>query len=153
MASQHKVVGSPAMSVVRTTKTLRAVFTPYMVEIGLRPPGPLVFAALAERDGLTQTEIADVCGSDAPSVTKCLRGLEGLGLVRRERDTEDTRVQRVFLTPEGKELAPRLDVAWQQASSEFFEPLTAAERTQLAALLDKIFEYHRARRPEPAVIT
>ena len=40
---------------------------------------------------------------DPSRVTRTAQSLEGDGLIRRERDVEDNRVMRMYLTEEGRE--------------------------------------------------
>jgi MarR family transcriptional regulator for hemolysin len=56
----------------------------------------------------TQRELARALGIEGPTLTHHLDGLERAGLVRRTRDPENRRVQRVELTEAGDTLFHRL---------------------------------------------
>jgi DNA-binding MarR family transcriptional regulator len=59
---------------------------------------------LWEREGETQAEIAETTIKDKPTITRMLDLLEKKQLVYRERDKNDRRVYKIYLTDSGKEL-------------------------------------------------
>ncbi len=63
----------------------------------------------AGADGLCRNEIRDRLVSRMPDVTRLLDRLELLGLVRRERRSEDRRQVSTYLTDAGSELLLSLD--------------------------------------------
>lgn len=66
-------------------------------------PGPERITALADLDGLAQ-----------PTVTLLVKRLEGEGLVRRERSSEDGRVVLVSLTAAGRDALGRVRVRYRE---------------------------------------
>ena len=69
---------------------------------------------LSRRDGLSQGEfVREHEIADPSRVTRTAQALEGEGWIRRERDPEDNRVVRMYLTDEGRrviqERLPRVD--------------------------------------------
>jgi len=69
---------------------------------GLSAPKWFVLVILSREDGIGQGEISRLYGVDPSRVTRIGQGLESDGLVRRERDPEDNRVVRMYLTEEGR---------------------------------------------------
>lgn len=59
-----------------------------------------VLDCLWAQDGLTQQEISQRRGIDAATLTEMLKRMAARGLVRRERDPDNNRYQRVYLTAE-----------------------------------------------------
>src|SRR5690606_28850663 len=60
--------------------------------------------ALWEEDGLSQRELSQRIGTMEPTTVSALNSMERLGLVHRERDPNDKRRRRVFLTDYGRSL-------------------------------------------------
>jgi len=93
-----------------------------LVEVGQE--GPLRVGDLAQR-----------MGTSAATASRAVDALEGLGLVTRAPEAGDRRALRIEVTESGRRL---LDERLARAAAAF-EPasdsLTAAERTQLLALL------------------
>lgn len=81
---------------------------------------------LGDEDGLTISELARRCRLDNSTMTPLIDELERRHLVTRARAPEDRRVLRLYLTPHGRELEPRLrhillhlqDVAFSDIPSE-----------------------------------
>jgi MarR family transcriptional regulator, 2-MHQ and catechol-resistance regulon repressor len=72
------------------------------------------------------------------SITTAVDRLEEKGLVRREACPNDRRVTYVTLTATGRTLIRRVFKVHANRLETLFEPLSAAERSTLAALLKKL---------------
>ena len=72
--------------------------------MGLTYPQYLVMIVLWEQDGLTISEIGRRLMLDSGTLTPLIKRLEGMGIVKRERGTNDEREVWVTLTSKGLEL-------------------------------------------------
>ena len=79
-------------------------YKPRLEAIGLTYPQYLVFMVLWEADGITVKTLGDRLFLDSGTITPLLKRLEGRGLLRRERDEDDERQVRIYLTGEGRAL-------------------------------------------------
>lgn len=79
-------------------------YKPRLEAIGLTYPQYLAFLVLWEQDGLTVKALGDRLFLDSGTITPMLKRLESRGLVRRQRDEDDERLVRIYLTPDGKAL-------------------------------------------------
>ncbi len=64
-----------------------------------------ILILLTMRDGLYQTQIANILGKDRPNITRMIDILETKGYIRREKDSSNRRILKVFLTEKGQEKA------------------------------------------------
>jgi len=64
--------------------------------------------ALAHRDGIGQSELAEMLHVSRPTVTTMLQRMESGGVIERRPDPVDSRITRVYLTDEGRALADRM---------------------------------------------
>ncbi len=67
-----------------------------------------VLSALWEADGMHQASLAKRTAKDRHNIARILHLLEKARLIRREKDSEDKRCLRVYLTGEGKALQSKL---------------------------------------------
>lgn len=85
-------------------------------------------------------ELAEALGVTGSSATTACKRLEKAGLVMRERQSDDERMVRVQLTPQGHE---RVE-AWQQQRREmltrWLAPLAQDEQEALQRLLERLLE-------------
>ncbi|MFI8008414.1 MarR family winged helix-turn-helix transcriptional regulator [Streptomyces sp. NPDC086010] len=91
-----------------------------------------------ERAGLSpsQRQLADHTGLEALYVSKLARSLESSGLVRRERDTTDTRVVRLALTADGHgTIGPAMRTV-RALHDQLLAPLGGMDDPRTAALVD-----------------
>ncbi len=66
--------------------------------VGLTRSQWRVLSPLLREDGITQTTLADIVEIEKAPLGRTLDRLEDTGWIRRERDPDDRRARRVFLT-------------------------------------------------------
>ena len=82
--------------------------------LDITAPAGRVLAALSDMPDTPVGRLAKTCALQQPTVTKVLAQMERSGLVRRHQDSQDQRVVRVALTPQGQALAADLLLAAKQ---------------------------------------
>ncbi|WP_034383534.1 MarR family winged helix-turn-helix transcriptional regulator [Deinococcus sp. YIM 77859] len=97
-----------------------------------------VLEALYHLGPLSQRQLADKILRSSGNLTMVIDNLERGGLVRRERDPQDRRVMKVFLTPQGETLVARVLPNHVRGIRELFTALTAEELEELATLTRKL---------------
>ena len=80
------------------------LYKPLLDPLGLTYPQYLVMAVLWEKDDRPVGEISEKLLLESSTLTPLLKRLETAGLVRRVRDSDDERVVRIRLTPQGAAL-------------------------------------------------
>ena len=88
---------------------------------------------LVSARGIAQGELAALLGLDKSTVSRLAAGLERKGWVRRGRDDANQRYVRLYLTPQGAEVAARVWQAWQSRQARILASLSADERVGLTA--------------------
>ncbi len=118
-----------------------------MMEIGkeLEPLGIGVgqfhfLMCLSHHDGVSQESISSHLRYDKATVTRGIKKLEENGYVRREKDEEDGRVQRVYMTDEGREIVGEVKKALTKNSDILLEGFSPEERKTLFELMAKMFD-------------
>ncbi len=109
-----------------------------LAPLHLGPGRYLYLFSLYIRDGRKQQELADLVGVDKAAATRALSRLEHNGYIRRRKDDRDGRAIRVYLTPMGRKLRPRLEAAAIAAVESMTRTLEAGERAELRRLLAKM---------------
>ena len=106
-----------------------------LAPLGLGPGRYLYLFGLYVSNGRRQQELADAIGIDKAAAARALSRLEQSGYIRRERDGRDGRAVRVYLTPSGRKLRPRLEAAAQDSIDTITASLDPGERKELRRLL------------------
>lgn len=99
-----------------------------------------VLAALRERDGQRLTELAAHTSIEVSTLSRLVGGLEGQGLVSRQRDVEDARAIAIRLSATGAALTEALTPAAETLERTALAGLSPAEAEQLKALLHKVYD-------------
>lgn len=93
-----------------------------------------IMACLWKSDGLKQQELADMTIKDKASLTLLIDNLVGRNLVTRRDDPRDRRSNRIYLTPDGKELRKKVEpwiLELYEQVSKTFDIATIREGTEM----------------------
>jgi DNA-binding MarR family transcriptional regulator len=95
--------------------------------------------AIARRGAVTMGELAGCLdAASLSSATQMSDRLVRLGLADRMSDPDDRRLVRVALSPRGRDLLARRDVAWRLGVGQALQGLTDDECATLVRLLERI---------------
>jgi MarR family transcriptional regulator for hemolysin len=124
----------------RTAKTLSRAFDDALAAVGGSSATWLVLSSLKNREHRTQGELAEAVGVRQPTLTHHLDGLVRAGLVIRDRDPGNRRVQQVTLTDAGEALFLRLRRAAAAFEGRLRAGLEDKEVAELRRLLAQLVE-------------
>ena len=134
---------SLSLLIGRVAKELSRAFDDVLVAAGGSTPTWQVLRALSAGDHRTQAELAAAVGVRQPTLTHHLDALERAGLVTREREDANRRVQRVTVTESGEHLFLRLRRAAASFDGRLRAGLDDAEVAELRRLLGQLTENAR----------
>ena len=126
------------LNIARTADRFGICFARLFREYGLTPSQYNVLRILrGEGKPLPILEVADRMLAAVPGITGLIDRLEGMGLVARERSTEDRRVVFVAITARGLDLLGQLDGPEADLHRRLIGHLSPAELGELSRLLEK----------------
>lgn len=134
----HPVLPSLALAFKRMLATIER-------ESGVGGMKWFLLTVLGRRDGLSQGEFTQEYEMDPSRVTRTAQSLEGDGLIRRERDVEDNRVMRMYLTDEGRVVLEKLPEINEQLRRRVHSVLSEEEFEELRRMLGLLAEAMKAR--------
>ncbi|WP_017316811.1 MarR family winged helix-turn-helix transcriptional regulator [Mastigocladopsis repens] len=105
---------------------------------GLTPFHYLVLCCLWEEDGLSTSGIAEKLGQLGATLTGVVDRMEDRQLVYRQRDPEDRRLVRIWLTREGEQLKEVLPSIGEQTINRAMKGISKADQELISNLLDQI---------------
>lgn len=113
-----------------------------MVKRGYKGAFAQYLATLSRfEEGLTSTELCDICGKDKAAVSRIIAEMEEKGLIQREKKAVRSYRSKITLTEEGKDVAnyvaERASIAFSSVSGEI---MTEEERTMFYTVLDRIYK-------------
>jgi DNA-binding MarR family transcriptional regulator len=97
-----------------------------------------VLVALSEHGSLSQADLGRQLHIDRSDMVAVVGELERTGYLGRTRDPEDRRRNVVALTSAGEAALERMQAAVERAQADLLAPLSAAERRELARLLERL---------------
>lgn len=95
---------------------------------------------LWKEDGVTQLQLSERLNCEPPTVANMVKAMENRRLIYRRRDPIDARVNRVYLTPAGKQLKKPVEEVWQKGQDQLLEGMSSDELSMLKKLLEKMTE-------------
>ncbi|MDQ2717052.1 MAG: MarR family transcriptional regulator [Chloroflexota bacterium] len=96
-----------------------------------------ILRQLWEREGRSQVELQERLSLEGASVSALLQRMIRAGLVQRSPDPSDKRVQRVFLTAQGRDLEPVVTHIAEEVNAHALEGFTADEQVFVMRLLTR----------------
>ena len=95
-----------------------------------------VLAYLSRQDGMTQSQLAEELDLGKVAIGGLIDRLEKTGLVRRESDAGDRRINRIFLEPTSKQLITKMRKLSHQLNQQILAGLPDTQLETAASTLD-----------------
>ena len=118
------------------TRHLQEELDPY----GLTPFHWLVLNCLWDQDGLATSVLGERLRQVGGTLTGVLDRMETRGLVRRQRDANDRRIWRIWLTEAGRELEECLPPHVYRVREKLLQGFSETEQKQLSDWVDRMLE-------------
>lgn len=97
----------------------------------------IVLFRLRQQEGLSQVDLAEVLELQPISLVRLLDRLVDHGLLERQPDPRDRRANRLFLTPQGRQLVDDLDSLRDAIATDVLHGMSTSKiETSLEALRD-----------------
>jgi len=97
----------------------------------------VVLCCLWKEDGLAISSIGEKLQQVGGTLTGVLDRMEGRGLIRRERDSCDRRIWRIWLTEDGRNFEVILPPIAMEVREQAMRGMSHSERDQFSALLNR----------------
>ena len=97
-----------------------------------------VLAYLSREDGMAQSRLAEELDLGKVAVGGLIDRLEKIGLLRREADASDRRVNRVFLEPKSKQLIAKMRKVSHRMNAQILDGLPDDRLESTAVTLDSM---------------
>jgi len=134
----NSIEASSGFLLAKVCRAHRANVGALLAQVGLHVGQEMVLLELWRKDGLRGIELAERLGVEPPTVTRMLQRMEGCGLVVRQRDPEDARSFRVYLTERSRSLEQPVARCWERAEEKTLTGMSPVERQTLHQLLTKV---------------
>src|SRR3989441_13302444 len=118
----------------RVTQSAKQRLAPY----GVTPVQYALLKVLWDRDDQSGAELGERLLLDSATMTGLLDRLEHAGLIERQSDATDRRVNRVVLTARGRDLQAPLDKEMDQMNQDFLGNFPPEDARRLQVLLTAI---------------
>lgn len=120
------------------SRLLRTEYNRRVRNLGLTRSQWRVLAHLHRREGVTQTELADILEIEQATLARHLDRLEGSGWLERRPCDKDRRANRLFLTDKPRSSLDQMFAVSAALQDEIMDGLDSAERSRLLDNLQAI---------------
>lgn len=131
---------STGFLVVRTARSMKKVLDARLAEYGITSSQHSVLNALAQKDGLSLSEIGKRVYLDKPAITGLADRLEKDGYVVRKRTARDRRVIHLWLTDKGRQLLKEFEDVVATTDQELIQQLSPEELGSFRNMLNRIWK-------------
>lgn len=118
----------------------RDTFEKQMSATGLHSGQVFVLYSLWEIDGQSQAELVKSLNLTAPTIYNMVIKMSALGFIEIRKDENDARIMRVFLTQNGRNIKPQVEIECQKVEENIFGILTETERMMCSLLIKKLLD-------------
>lgn len=122
----------------KTLHVHRQLMMKTLAERGTHPGEAVCLRLLAQHDGMSQRDLADMLHLSRPRVTTILQALEKAGTIVRRPDETDQRLTRVYLTAQGHLVEEELRSLTVEFINRTIGTMTVADRSELERLLEEL---------------
>lgn len=112
-------------------------FNEHLEHLKLTPFHWIVLCCLWEEDGLPTSSIGEKLKQVGGTLTGVIDRMEERGLVRRERNMQDRRVWRIWLTDAGRELETVLPPIVEEIRQQAMQGFSDGDRRLFSELLNR----------------
>ncbi|EAC3173174.1 MarR family transcriptional regulator [Listeria monocytogenes] len=109
-----------------------------LLETGLNIGQLRYLWTLYKEDGISQESMAKRFMVDKASVTRHIKRLEELGMIRREIDAKDRRIQRIFVTETGFQMRDLIEEVTAEWSALLTADFSEKEKDDLMHLIGRL---------------
>jgi DNA-binding MarR family transcriptional regulator len=134
----QRLEGDLGFLLARAHRAMRRWLLSQLDPLGVTYEQFVVLAHLWDEANLSQSELAQRAFLDKSSLARILRRMERAGLVSREPDATDARMNRVNLTSRGRNLQSQIEPLRDEGLRQAVEDLDEEEVRELGRLLDHI---------------
>jgi DNA-binding MarR family transcriptional regulator len=135
---QSMLLGLVGYNCKRAYLRIKPMFDKRMAKYELRPVDFTVLSLLKANPNLSQKRLSAAVHVSPPNLATLLDRLAARGLLERQRNPLDKRLQMLVLTKEGMRLCGRAEKTVEELEAAAASSLSDAERAELIRLLQKI---------------
>ncbi|MBC1969915.1 MarR family transcriptional regulator [Listeria marthii] len=135
MAERHESLAKAIAIIHRSESTFK---NKKLLETGLNIGQLRYLWTLYKEDGISQESMAKRFMVDKASVTRHIKRLEELGMIRREIDTKDRRIQRIFVTETGFKMRDLIEEVTEEWSALLTAGFSEKEKDDLMHLIGRL---------------
>ncbi|OYU43273.1 MAG: hypothetical protein CFE44_19330 [Burkholderiales bacterium PBB4] len=125
-------------SVVRAYNLCDVMLSTRLSALGLRVGEHEVLVHLNLTPGMTQQALAQRCFVAKSGISMLISRMESQALLRREADTQDGRIKRLYLSPAGEALAAQSMAIQDEIVGTMMAPLSTAELAAMTELSERV---------------
>jgi DNA-binding MarR family transcriptional regulator len=125
---------------LRIVKAHRGLLRHRMHAHGLHRGQPPVLFALQEKDGMANSELAEFLEITPATLTNKIKRMERLGLVTKQRDPEDARISRIYLTEKGRGIMDNLRETNLAMEAVLLKGFSKEEIKSIKSQLERVLE-------------
>lgn len=95
---------------------------------------------ISKNEGISQKELSEKLKIGKATTAKAIKNLMKRGYIKREKDENDKRFYKLYLTELGKEASPLVSSIFQELTGIYSDGFTEEENAEVLKILKKILD-------------
>ncbi len=121
-------------------RNLQSIINAKLIDISIQSGQHDFFYVISKNEGISQKELSEFLLVGKSTTAKAVKHMMQNGYIRKEKDEKDRRIDRLYLTEAGREIAPSLQNTFHELVSITTKNLSETEVEQVLMLLNKILK-------------
>lgn len=123
---------------IKLHKAHRATIASKLSALNMYPGQEGLLYYLSQNDGLTMSELVEKLEIKHSTLFTMIERMAKAGLISKDKDKNDKRTSRVFLTNQGKQKLKELSKIWLDIESQLAKKFDEEEKAKLKTVLNKL---------------
>ncbi len=119
-------------------RNLQIILNNKLKDISIRSGQHDFFYVISLKEGITQKELSEWLYIGKSTTAKAVKNLIDHGYIRKDKDTEDKRYDRLYLTEKGRQISARISETFKEVVEITTKQLSQLEVEQTKEILKKI---------------